>query len=441
MTLIDQISAIFRRQQPPAQTSAAPLPPAVEAEERLRRRFRAESERKAIVLACRKMYYEDARARKMHKVLARDMVKGGYTLRVKNNDAAQKIADDLYRRLRLDQTLDDWVRLTARDGDSFLELVIDDQLQIVAVSRKPTLLMRRNSDLSDRFSDPQRAYWMTPGSMWAGDEERIPPEATIFADWRMIHARWEHDEGQRYGWPMLASGIAAHRRVDEGELDMAVRRKTRASLRYLHVMEGATADEIEAYKRANKAALSSDSAVADFFSNRAGSLTAIQGDATLGEINDVMHQVKTWMASGDVPSELVAYGEELNRDVLGEKQAAYRENLEQLREWVTAELVLPLLERQWLLAGIYPPGLEYDLVWKAQSAVSAREILDVIDAAMRMRLMGLPDALIWQVLARFLPGVNADLLNQTVASTGDDPARYASILAGFSGFAPGNGGE
>lgn len=434
MSLFSKINQIFRRTQPVEPSTQMDFPAGYE-EDSLYRRFTAESERTRIVQACRKMYAEDPRAKKMLRTLARDMTKGGYTLRVKGHPEAQAVADRLYKRLKITQLLDDWVRLTARDGDSFLEAVVNDALEIVEVTRKPTLMMRRNSNLNDQFEDPGRAYWMSERAVQGLDVNVIPQGAVVFADWQMIHARWEHDEGRRYGTPMMASGISAYRKVTEGELDIAVRRKTRAGMRFLHVLEGAQKSDIETYKAENKAALSSDAARSDFFSNRTGSLSAVQGDAHLSEIDDVRHHIQTWMTSGEVPMELIAYGEDLNRDVLGEKQKEYRESLEQLREWVTAELVRPLLERQWLLAGIYPEGLDYQVIWKTQAAVTAQDILAVADAAMRLRLMGLPDELIWNVMARYLPGVDAELLDKTVAGTADDPARYASILAGFSGFA------
>jgi len=33
--------------------------------------------------------------------------------------------------------------------------------------------------------------------------------ATWLADWQVIHARWDHDEGNRYGQPLFASARTA----------------------------------------------------------------------------------------------------------------------------------------------------------------------------------------------------------------------------------------
>lgn len=433
MGLIDRINQIFRRAPvaASAERSTDAEMPLIEAVEELSRRFRAEHERNQVVETCRQMYRSDPRAKKLLRALARDMTKGGYT--VKTAEArATEIAQALFKRLDMDRNLDDWVRLTARDGDSFLEVVINERLEIVEVSRKSTLLVRRNSDAHDRFADAERAYWMSNQPLFAGDKP--PADAVWFAEWQMVHARWEYDEGSRYGTPLLASGIGSWRKVVEGELDIAIRRKTRAAMRYLHVLEGATKAEIERYKEENKNALSSTAAIADFFSNRPGSLQAVQGDATLSEIEDVRHHIQTWMASGDMPMELLVYGEELNRDVLTEKLEEYQETLEQLRTWVVSELIRPLLERQWLLAGILPAGLDYQVSWKAQAAVTPREILEVTDAAMRLRMLGMPEEMIWNVLARFLPGIDGEMISQAVqanSSGGEDANRFDAILGGL----------
>src|SRR3989304_546735 len=64
----------------------------------------------------------------------------------------------------------------------------------------------------------------------------------------------------------------------------------------------------------------------------------------------------------DVPMELVAYGEGLNRDILGEKKDEYDESLDDGREWVTEEFLKPLLERQWLLKGILAANVKEEII-------------------------------------------------------------------------------
>lgn len=392
-------------------------------------RFRQESDRRSLVLACKEMYKLDPRVKKMHRVLARDLVRGGFMVKTTNKPAAE-VASQLQSRLGLHQKCEDWVRLSARDGDSFLELAIDGQMNIAQVSRKPTLRMHRASNSADQFSDPARAFWMDNGEIFASQE---PGENAIwFAEWQMIHARWDHDEESRYGTPMMASATGAYRRVSEGETDVAVRRKTRSGIRYHHVVEGSPTD-VEAYKEVNKAALSAPfAAVADFFTNKKGQINVLQGDGQLDQIGDILHHIETLGAASDVPLALIAYGNDLNRDVLGEKKAEYEEQLEQGREWLTDQVIKPLLERQWMLRGILPESVQYSIIWRPRIQVTPALIRDLADALMKLRLLGVSAEDINAILAYFLPGIviNTDALNAML--DGGDSERFANMLKGLS---------
>lgn len=423
-SLMDRIRAIFRQtqaEQPPVIVMTMPAAPRQTAEIE---RFRGDTQRTEIVRKCREMYSTDPRAKKMLRMLARDMVKGGFVVKCEDEQAVE-IANQLKDRLKLDQHLDDYVRLTARDGDTFLEVGINDQLEIAILTRKPTLEMHRNSNSFDQFPDPERAYWWTD-MPWAGSE--APNSALWFAQWQIIHARWEHDEGNRYGTPMLASGTGHWKKVTEGELDIAVRRKTRAGMKYVHKFPAGTGPmEIEAYKEQNQDTLDDPfAAVQDFFGTV--EISAVQGDMQLGDISDVKHQIATWFTAGEVPMELVAYGEDLNRDVLTVKMAEYEETLVQLREWVTSELVAPILELQWLLAGIYPPSLDYSIEWRMRKEPSAGDVEAITRAAMQMQLLGWQPEVVARIVSRFLPDVEPDELVSEAESDADGAGRIAGIM-------------
>jgi hypothetical protein len=423
MSLITTISNMFRRE--PAKTTLSDVP-ATSMD--VSARFRQETDRRNIILACKEMYKFDPRVKQMHRVLARDLVRGGFMVKTQNTRAAE-IATQLQTRLGLNQKCEDWVRLSARDGDSFLELGIDEQMNVAVVSRKPVLRMHRATNTSDQFTNPAKAFWMDNGEIFASQEPG--KDALWFAEWQIIHARWDHDEESRYGSPMMAAAIGAYRRVTEGEMDVSVRRKTRSGVRYHHVIEGSPAD-VESYKEVNKAALSNPfAAVADFFTNKKGQINVLQGDGDLDKIADILHHIETLGTASDVPLALLAYGNDLNRDVLGEKKAEYEEQLEQGREWLTDQIIKPLLERQWLLQGILPESVTYSIIWRPRIQVTPALIRDLADALMKLRLLSVSAEDINAILAYFLPGVaiNAESLN---ALDNGDSERFAGMLKGLS---------
>jgi len=386
-------------------------------------KLKADRERIATIKTCRTMYATDPRVEKAHRFYARDIVRAGFIVKTKNLEAKQ-IAAELQKRLGINQVLENAVRETSRDGDSFYEIVVDEALNITKMSRKPTLQVRRNSNKQDEFENPAQAFWMS-GDTWMTPE--APKDAIWFAQWQMIHAPWNHDEGQRYGTPMFSASTSAFKRVQDGELNVAVRRKIGGAQIRHHVIEGSPSD-VEAYKENNRAAFGKISAVTDLFSNKPGTVTVTQGDGNIDKIGDVNHHVATMMTASDVPMELIAYGGELNRDILGEKKEEYEETLSQGREWLTEQIVAPLLERQWLLAGILPDAVDYEIVWRTAKPLTPADLRDLADALSRYKLLGVKDEIIQALAAMYLRNVDDDILSMD----GFSVDQFAQNLKGVS---------
>jgi hypothetical protein len=390
-------------------------------------RFKVERDRNSIIKDCRGMYDDDPRVEKMHRMYARDLLRGGFVLKTDDTQASDIVAA-LQERLKLNQALEDWLRLSMRDGDSFLEVtpaqMSGSQFQIAGVTRKPTLQMHRNSNSADQFESAERAFWMG-SETFMGMEP--PKDAIWFPEWKIIHARWNHDEESRYGRPMMRSARRQFKYVQDGELNVAVRRKIGGAQLRQHVIEGSAAD-VEKYKEDNKLALGKLAAVIDFFSNKASSLTVHQGDGNIDRIGDVQHHIATMATASDVPMELMAYGGDLNRDILGEKKDAYEETLNQGREWATVEIIQPLIEREWMLNGILPASVKYKIIWRKAKSLSPTDLRDLADAASRLRVLGVKEDVVQLILASYLRDVDLEILN----GDGLDSTAFAQNLKGLS---------
>lgn len=387
-------------------------------------KMKADRDRTAIIKTCRIMYETDPRVKKALRTYATDVVRSGYFVKTIDKQALE-IAQALQKRLGLNKKLQDVTRLSGRDGDSFYEIVVDENLDIVKLSRKPTLQMHRASNSYDEFDNPQKAFWM-------GGDHQVTPEpgkdAVWFAKWQIIHLRFDHDEEKRYGTPMWASATGAFKRVSEGEIDISVRRKVRAGMILHHVVEGSPSD-IDAYKEKNAAAENNPfAAVRNYYTNKPGSISAIQGDAHLNEIADIVHHIETMFTASDIPMELVAYGGDLNRDVLGEKKEEYDETLDDGREWLSEEFLKPLHELQWMLKGVYPQDLDYKFIWRKAKSLTPVMLRDLADALMRLRVLGVKEELIQSLLAQFVPGIDLDML----LGDGLDSTAFANNLKGLS---------
>lgn len=425
-SLILRFQNIFRRRETvvadPA-TLVAP-PPRPMADLRL---FQIEMDRRSVVTDCRAMYETDTRAQGVVDTLAADAVKDGFTLEVSGRRAAeaQEIAEAMLERVGFWDNGEDWVRETLNDGDTFLELGANADGDIVEVSRKPSLEMHRWSDEFDKFYDPARAFFWTE-QWYAGHNP--PADAVYFAEWQIIHARGGSRSNRRYGRPVFASARKSFKRVSEGELDISIRRKTRAGMKYVHSLEDASEGDILAYKERNQAALTDPfAAVADFFSNKRTSIQALQGDARLSEIEDVIHHIRTWWVASPVPMSLLGYGQDLNRDVLDKQSEQYDGRKEQTSNWVTAQFVKPLIERQWLLKGIWPEGLTWSANWSNKKPLTAVGLKDAAAGLAALRATGLfDDPTLLQMFGRFMPDFDVALATQALqARMVDELARVA----------------
>jgi hypothetical protein len=404
MGLLDR----FRRNptavaETPHNTSRETVPPARPSE--LVERFGVERGRHETVRKAREMYGRDPRIQGMIRTLARDAAKNGFTVTVAEGpraEEAQAAIDALVRRLHLKRKLDDYGRMAMRDGDLFLEPGVSAAREIVELTRKPTLQMVRLSDEFDRFPDPVQAFaWTDAASAAAGSVGR---DAVTFPEFLMIHARWNHDSESRYGSPEFAAAVGAWKRASEGELDVAIGRKTRSGVSYVHNLVGASEADIAAYKNANQAALDKPFAArADYFINFDGGISQLQGDSNLGEIRDVEHHIQTMTAASPVPLELVAYGANLNRDVLQEKKRQYDEGIAAAQGWMADQIIEPLIERQLLLAGILPENVEYAIGWPAKRVLTPADMQALAVAVAQMRAGGWSDAAVWALVERYLP--------------------------------------
>jgi hypothetical protein len=209
---------------------------------------------------------------------------------------------------------------------------------------------------------------------------------------------------------MFSTATGSFKRVQDGELNVAVRRKMGGAQIRQHIVEGSPAD-LEKYKEDNKASFGKVSAVTDLFTNKPSSLVVYQGDGNIDKIADVTHHVETMMTASDVPMELIAYGSGLNRDILGEKKEEYEETLSQGREWLNDQVVVPLLERQWLLKGILPADIDYEIIWRSAKPLTPADLRDLGDALSRFKLLGVKDEIIQMMAASFLRNVDDDILS------------------------------
>ena len=88
----------------------------------------------------------------------------------------------------------------------------------------------------------------------------------------------------------------------------------------------------------------------------------------------------------------------------------------------------PVLERQWLLAGILPSSIKYKIIWRTAKQLTPADYRDLGDALSRFKLLGVKDDIIQAIAAGFIPDVDDDILNMD----GFSVDQFAQNLKGIS---------
>ncbi|MDD2664364.1 MAG: hypothetical protein PHD19_11490 [Dechloromonas sp.] len=280
------------------------------------------------ILDVREMDRLDGRVRRIHNRIARDAVKGGLVM-------TQTSASPTIRRewsafverlqLRNPQKLKSDARGLAMEGNLPLQWVLDESLNVVAAVRMPSETLLPNVGDDGRFKSAAEAYFqidLTTGSKIA-----------TFPMWQMFLCRLDpdsFDDQGALGRPFLDASRDVLRKLRMTEEDLVIRRRHRAPLRLVHVLEGASPDELQAYQ--DRVEAEQGEITVDFFLNKRGAVSAVQGDAALGEIGDVVHLLDTFFAGSPLPKGLMGYTDGMARDILEDLKRDYYEEVDSFQD-------------------------------------------------------------------------------------------------------------
>lgn len=283
---------------------------------------------RAAILDIREMDRLDGRVKRIHTRIARDAVKGGLVLtQFKDSPTIRREWSAFSERLQLrnPQKLKSDARGLAMEGNLPLQWVLDDALNVVAGVRMPSETLMPNVGEDGRFKSMAEAYHqidiMTGGKI------------ATFPMWNLFLCRLDpdsFDDMGAMGRPFLDASRDVWRKLRMTEEDLVIRRRHRAPLRLAHVLEGASEAELEAYRLQTEA--EKGEITTDFYLNRKGAVAAVQGDAALGEIGDVVHLLDTFFAGSPFPKGLMGYTDGMARDILEDLKRDYYEEVDSFQD-------------------------------------------------------------------------------------------------------------
>lgn len=297
-----------------------------------------------------------------------------------------------------------------------MQWVVSDDGQIVAAVRMPTETIMPLIDDSGRFKTATAAYAqydMTEGRQIA-----------TFPLWQLTVERLEPDNIDdlgAMGRPYLDASRTVWRQLRMTEEDLVIRRRERAPLRFSHILEGAKKDELEAYRAEVISNQQRGAVYSDFFSNRKGGVTALQGDANLDQIADVAHLLDSFYAGGSpAPKGLFGYADGLSRDILEDLKQDYFEEIDALQDtvsWVYEQG----FRLELLLAGINPDATPFYIDFVERRTETPNQSAD---RALKYQALGVPATLCWDTAGLDPATVQAAIDAQAVATDPypNDPA-------------------
>lgn len=361
--------------------------------------FTVDYDYRSVVIDIRRMDREDGRVKRIHNRVARDVTRGGLViLQADPSERVQSAWQNFVRRLQLDnaQKLKSDARGLVMEGTLPLQWVVDDKGQVAGCVRMPAETIRPNVGPNGRFKDVQSAF--------SQYDCRTGQDLAVFPMWQMTMARQDPDNFDDLscpGRPFLDASREIWRKLGLTDTDLVVRRHHRSPMRLAHVLEGASEEELTRYREATEA--NKDLITTDFYLNKKGSVSAVQGDATMGEIGDVVYLLDTFFSGSPLPKGLAGYTDGLARDILEDLKRDYYDEVDQIQD------VLSWVYQQGFRLHLLLQGINADAEnFKISFAERRTETLNqTTDRALKLKALQLPQSMVWEEL-----GYNPDEVEQ-----------------------------
>lgn len=381
------LSPLYQR---PAAERGARVPSDV-AMQRFYRQFAMSTEVREKIILLRDMEARDGRVKRIHNQVSGDTIRGGLVMQFTETSSSETLRREwmaFAHRLCLDRApkLKSDARGLVCEGNLPLQMVLaEGDKGIAAAVRMPAETIVPIVDDSGRFADPTRAY-----------EQRDVMTGRVmatFAAYQLQLGRFDplsFDDMGEMGRPMLDASVETWRKLVMTEEDLVIRRRHRAPLRLSHILEGADEDTLTKYRRTVEG--EKGEITTDFYANRKGGVTAIQGDAKLNEIEDVVHLMDCFFAGTPLPKGLMGFTNGLARDVLEDLKRGYYEQVDEMQDTLAWEYE-QAFRLHLLFKGTVTGPDEFRLRASTRRTETPNQVADL---GLKLMGLGFPPPKVWE---------------------------------------------
>lgn len=342
------------------------------------------------ILDVREMDKLDGRVKRIHNRIARDTIKGGLVFQQsQGNEKLATMWNEFATRLQLNRVekLKSDARGLVMEGNLPIQWVLDKEYNVVSGVRMPSETIIPNVDQSGRFKDVAKAYIQF--------DVMTGTELVCFPLWQLLVARFDpdnFDDMGSLGRPFLDSSRSTWRKLRMTEEDLVIRRRVRAPLRLAHSLKGASPTELQTYQ--DSVEKNQGEITTDYYMNKEGGVTAIQGDANLDQIGDVVHLLDTFFSGTPLPKGMMGYTDGLARDILEDLKRDYYDEIDVIQD--TLSFVYDQGFRlHLLLKGINPDDEDYTITFAERRTETLNQ---TTDRALKLRALGMPEGMVYEEL-------------------------------------------
>lgn len=347
----------------------------------------ADPELVAMIRDVELMDKKDGRVKKIHGRTSRAMTKSGLKLKNSdNNPRLAKVFKQFVTRLGLKnrEKLASDARGLIKEGNLPLQWVLNGR-SIESAIRMPVTTLKPNVGGNGQYLDVNRA--------WEQWDTLSGEKVAEFPLWQLTVGRLTPDnidDMGSLGRPYLDASREVWKKLVMTEEDLVIRRRERAPLRTAHVLEGA--NEAELLKYEEKILNNQQDITTNYFANKKGAVTAVQGDANLDQIADVNYLLDTFFAGSPAPKGLFGYTGDLNRDILEDLKRDFFDELDALQDvlsWVYEQG----FRLQLLLQGINPADYDFEIVFAERLTETPNM---KADRAVKVMSVGASKTTVWE---------------------------------------------
>lgn len=345
---------------------------------------------RASILDIREMDRLDGRVKRIHSKVARDVIKGGLVMQIAEGDKLiGRQWDEFQQRLQLNRVekLNSDARGLVMEGNLPMQWVLDAEYNVVSGVRMPADTIIPNVDLSGRFKDVTRAY--VQFDILTGSE------IAAFALWQMFVSRLDpdnYDDMGSLGRPFIDASRTVWRKLDMTEQDMVIRRRTRAPFRMAHVLKGASTDDLEKYRA--EVEKNQHEITTDYYMNREGGVTPIQGDGNLDQTKDIVYLLDTFFAGSPLPKGLMGYTDGMARDILEDLKRDYFDEVDVMQDTLSFGYEQGF-RLHLLLKGVNPDEHDFTITFAERRTETPNQ---TADRALKLQALGLSQGMVWEEL-------------------------------------------